>query len=318
MRVAVLDDYQSAAGAAADWSLLGPDTDVDFLHEPLSDPDALVNRIRDYPVVIVNRERTPFPGEVLERLPALRLLVTTGPSNPAIDVGRATELGITVSGTGGMSALHGTVEHTWALILAAARHVASEDRATRAGRWQTTVGLDLHGRRLGILGLGNVGSRVARLGTAFGMSVVAWSPNLDAERAGQHGALAVSVDDLLRESDVVSVHLKLGERSRGVIGARELALMKPTGILVNTARGPIVDEAALAAALHDGMIGAAAVDVYSTEPAPADHPLRDAPRCTLSPHLAFVTEATYRQFYGDAVEDVRAWQRGEPVRVLRP
>ncbi|MFC9835563.1 D-2-hydroxyacid dehydrogenase family protein [Rhodococcus sp. NPDC127530] len=316
LRVAVLDDYQSAAAAAADWSLLGHDTDIDFLHERFSDPDALVSRLRGHQVVVVNRERTPFPASVLERLPDLRLLVTTGPSNPAVDLHRAAELGITVSGTGGMSALYGTVEHTWALILAAARHITAEDRATRAGSWQTTVGLDLHGRRLGLLGLGNVGSRVARLGAAFGMDVMAWSPNMTAERAARHGARALPLDELLASADVVSVHLKLGQRSHGVIGAHELALMRPTSILVNTARGLIVDETALADALHAGTIGAAAVDVYSTEPAPSDNPLRTAPRCTLSPHLAFVTQTTYREFFGNAVEDILAWRRGEPIRVL--
>jgi phosphoglycerate dehydrogenase-like enzyme len=260
------------------------------------------------------RERTPFTRARLERLPNLKLLVTTGMRNAAIDVGAAQERGIVVCGTGGVSAA--TAELTWALILALARHVPAEDRSMREGGWQTTVGIDLAGRTLGVVGLGNQGAPVARIGHAFGMRVIAWSQHLTPQRAAEHGAEAVSRDELLEQSDVLTIHLKLSERSRGLIGAAELARMKPTALLVNTSRGPIVDEAALVAALRDGTIGGAALDVYDTEPLPAHHPLRSTPNTVLTPHIGYVTAATYEVFYGEALEDIAAWRGGEPLRVL--
>jgi phosphoglycerate dehydrogenase-like enzyme len=314
MRVAILDDYQGVALGAAEWEALGDDVEVRAFGDHLPDDDAVVARLEPFDVVVAMRERTPFTRERLQRLPNLRLLVTTGMANAAIDVDAARQLGITVSGTGGVTAA--TAELTWALILALARHVPAEDRSMRAGGWQTTVGVDLAGRTLGVAGLGRQGAPVARIGQAFGMRVIAWSQHLTAERAAEHGVEAVERDVLLREADVVTIHLKLSERTRGLIGADELARMKPTALLVNTSRGPIVDEDALVAALHAGAIGGAGLDVYAVEPLPAEHPLRAAPNTVLTPHVGYVTEATYAVFYREAVEDVAAWRRGDPVRVL--
>ncbi len=316
LRVAILDDYQGVALAAAPWHELGGDVELTAFDDHVADDDALVARLAPFDVVVAMRERTPFTRARLERLPNLRLLVTTGMRNVAIDVGAARDRGIAVSGTGGVSTA--TAELTWALILALARRVPAEDRDLREGGWQRTVGVDLAGRTLGVIGLGNQGGPVARIGSAFGMRVIAWSRSLTAERAAEHGAEAVERDVLLREADVVTLHIPLSGRSRGLIGAPELALMKPTALLVNTSRGPIVDEAALAAALREGTIAGAGVDVFETEPLPAQHPLRDAPNTVLTPHIGYVTEATYAVFYGEAVEDIAAWRDGTPVRVLEP
>jgi phosphoglycerate dehydrogenase-like enzyme len=314
VRIALLDDYQGVALTSAPWGDLGEDADVVSFPEHIAGDDALIERLAGFDVIVAMRERTPFTRARLERLTDLRLLVTTGMANAAIDVAAAAERGITVSGTGGVSAA--TAELTWALILALARHVPAEDRAMREGGWQTTVGIDLAGRTLGVVGLGRQGAPVARIGAAFGMRVIAWSQNLTAERAAEHGAEAVERDALLEQADVVTLHLKLSDRTRGLIGAAELARMKPTALLVNTSRGPIVDEAALVEALHAGTIRGAGLDVYDTEPLPAGHPLREAPRTVLTPHIGYVTESTYAVFYGEALEDVAAWRAGEPVRVL--
>jgi phosphoglycerate dehydrogenase-like enzyme len=251
------------------------------------------------------RERTPFPRERLERLPNLKLLVTTGMGNAAIDTEAARELGITVAGTGG-TPTH-TAELTWGLILALARHIPDEDRAVRAGGWQHTVGFELAGRTLGVIGLGRLGSQVARIGEAFGMNVIAWSQNMDTP---------LTKEELLRRADVVTIHVRLSERTTGLIGADELALMKRTAYLINTSRGPIVDEDALLAALRDGQIAGAGLDTYDIEPLPADHPLRSAPNTVLTPHVGYVTDASYARFYEDAVEDIAAWLRGEPIRLI--
>jgi phosphoglycerate dehydrogenase-like enzyme len=253
---------------------------------------------------------------VLERLPDLRLLVTTGSRNASIDVAAAAERGIAVCGT--RAHAPGTAELTWALVLAVARHVPQEDASIRSGGWQRTVGTDLAGARLGLLGLGRLGERVARIGLAFEMDVVAWSANLTGERAAEVGVRRVDRDDLLRTADVVSIHLQLSDRTRGLIGARELGLMKPSAILVNTSRGPIVDEPALVRALREGWIAGAGLDVFDTEPLPRHSPLRELRRAVLTPHLGYVTEKTYETFYGDAVEDVAAWLAGTPVRVVPP
>jgi phosphoglycerate dehydrogenase-like enzyme len=314
VRVAILDDHQGVALDTAPWDDLGGDAEVVAFSDHLADDDALVARLEPFDVIVAMRERTPFTRARLERLPNLELLVTTGMRNASIDVAAAHERGIVVSGTGGVSAA--TAELTWALILALARHVPAEDRSVHEGGWQTTVGIDLAGRTLGVAGLGNQGAPVARIGQAFGMRVIAWSQNLTPERAAEHGAEAVTRDQLLAQSDVLTIHLKLSERSRGLIGADELARMKPTALLVNTSRGPIVDEGALVAALRDGTIGGAALDVFDTEPLPADHPLRSAPNTVLTPHIGYVTESTYEVFYGQAVEDIAAWRDGAPVRVL--
>lgn len=313
-RIAVLDDYQSVAARFADWSRLSKHADVVAFPDHLDDEAALVDRLMDFDVVVAMRERTPFPRRLLERLPALRLLVTTGSRNASIDVQAATERGITVSGTA--SHASGPVELTWALILAAARHLPREDASVRAGGWQETVGLDLDGATLGVLGLGRLGARVAQIGQAFGMDVVAWSQNLTDERAAEVGVRRASKEELLATADVVTVHLVLADRTRGLVGHKELERMKRSAILVNTSRGPIVDEAALLAALHGGTIAGAGLDVFDHEPLPRDHPLRRAPRTVLTPHLGYVTERTYEVFYREVVEDVAAWMNGSPVRVI--
>jgi phosphoglycerate dehydrogenase-like enzyme len=312
VRVAILDDYQGVALGFAPWEDLG--ADVVAFDDHVTGDDELVARLAGFDVVVAMRERTPFTRARLERLGDLRLLVTTGMRNASIDVAAARERGIVVCGTGGVSAA--TAELTWALILALARRVPEEDRDVREGGWQRTVGIDLAGRTLGVIGLGTQGAPVARIGLAFGMRVIAWSQNLTAERAAEVGVAAVDRDVLLAESDVVTLHVKLGDRSRGLIGADELARMKPTALLVNTSRGPIVDEDALLAALRDGTIAGAALDVFDTEPLPAGHPLRSAPNTVLTPHIGYVTRATYETFYREAAEDIAAWRRGEPVRVL--
>jgi phosphoglycerate dehydrogenase-like enzyme len=311
-RVAILDDYQDVARAFGDWDSLG--VEVVTFTDHLDGDDEVVERLRPFDVVMAMRERTPFPRERLERLPNLRLLVTTGMGNAAIDTEAARELGITVAGTGG-TPTH-TAELTWGLILALARHIPAEDRAIRAGGWQHTVGLELAGLTLGVIGLGRLGSQVARIGQAFGMQVIGWSHNLDLEHARGLGVTPVTKDELLRRSDIVTIHVRLGDRSRGLIGAAELAQMKRSALLINTSRGPIVNEAALVAALHAGEIAGAGLDVYDVEPLPPDHPLRSAPSTVLTPHVGYVTSAGYRAFYGDAVEDVAAFLRGDPIRVI--
>jgi len=293
-----------------------PDADVVEFRDHLADEDAVAERLRDFDVVVAMRERTEFRRSLIERLPNLRLLVTTGRRNKSIDVEAANELGIPVCGTGILP--NGTAELTWGLILAVARHIPQEDASLRAGGWQETVGTDLAGARLGVLGLGNQGSQVARVGLAFDMDVVAWSENLTEERAAEVGARRVDKDELFATSDVVTIHTLLSKRTRGLVGADDLGRMKPTAILINTSRGPIVDQQALLDALHQGRIAGAGLDVFDQEPLPADHPLRTAPRTVLTPHLGYVTEKTYEVFYREAVEDVAAWIAGEPIRVLSP
>jgi phosphoglycerate dehydrogenase-like enzyme len=314
-RVAILDDYQDVARRLADWKSLP--AEVVVFRDHLSDESQVAARLADFDVVVAMRERTPFPRSLFERLPRLRLLVTTGMRNASIDLRAAADRGVVVSGTAGLPSP--TAELTWALILALVRHVPREDRATREGRWQETLGTTLKGRTLGVLGLGQLGSRVARVGKAFEMDVIAWSQNLTAERATAVGAtLAGSRDELLARADVVTIHLVLSDRTRGLVGARELGLMRPTAYLVNTSRGPIVDEGALIATLHAGKIAGAGLDVYDEEPLPADHPLRRLPNTVITPHLGYVTEETYRIFYSQAVEDIHAFLAGAPARVLTP
>ena len=316
VRVAILDDYQGVALASGPWERLGDAVEVTVFRDHVDGDDALVERLRPFEVVLAMRERTPFGAARLERLPSLRLLVTTGTGNAAIDVAAATRLGITVCGTRGLPSP--TAELTWALILALVRHVPAEDRALRGGGWQHTIGTELAGRTLGVIGLGRLGTRVAAIGRAFEMDVVAWSQNLSADAAANARVRAVARDELLATADVVTIHLRLSERTRALIGAAELAAKKPGAYLVNTSRGPIVDEAALLAALRDGTIAGAGLDVYDTEPLPPDHPLRSAPNTVLTPHLGYVTTGTYEVFHGDAVDDIAAWLAGEPVRVLAP
>lgn len=312
MRVAVLDDYQRAAHRFADWDGLG--ADVTFFDEHLPGTDALVRALSGYDVIVAMRERTPFTAERLALLPELRLLVTTGMANAALDLDAAREHGVTVCGTAGVASA--TPELTWGLILSLVRHIPEESAAVRAGGWQHTIGAGLDGRTLGIVGLGRLGTRMAAIGRAFGMRVLAWSSNLDPALARERGAEPVSKEALFGESDVVTVHYKLSERSTGLVGAEELSWMRPGAYLVNTSRGPLVDTAALVDALREERIAGAALDVYDSEPLPADDPLRTAPRTLLTPHLGYVTEETYEVFYGQAVEDIAAFRDGTPVRVL--
>ena len=314
VRIAVLDDYQGVALRHGRWADLPGDTEVTPLREHVPDPGRLVELLRGHQVVVAMRERTPLPRAVLEQLPELRLLVTTGMQNASIDTAAAAELGITVCGT--QSDSSGPAELTWGLVLALARHVVPEDAATRAGRWQQTVGTGLRGRTLGLIGLGRIGGLVGQVGVAFGMRVLAWSQHLTPERAAEVGAEAVTKERLLAESDVVSLHLRLSDRSRGIVGAAELAAMKPTAVLVNTSRGPLVDEAALVRALHDGTIAGAGLDVYDDEPVQPGAAVLSAPNTVLTPHLGYVTDSTYDVFYGQAVEDVAGFLTGAPVRVL--
>jgi phosphoglycerate dehydrogenase-like enzyme len=313
-RIAVLDDWQNVARSYADWSVLPKDAEVVVFNDHLRDPELVAERLKDFEIVCIMRERTPFPRAMFERLPKLKLLVSTGPRNASIDLAAAKERGVTVCGTA--STGHPTAELAWGLILGLARRIAFEDRAMREGRWQSTIGVDMKGKRLGVIGLGRLGGRVAAVGRAFEMDVVAWSENLTAERAAEAGAKRVAKDELLRTADVVSLHLVLSPRSRGVIGAAELALMKPTALLVNTSRGPLIDEAALIAALRAKRIAGAGLDVYDEEPLPSEHPLRRLDNVLLTPHLGYVTEDTYRVFYGETVEAIAAFLAGSPVRVM--
>ncbi|ASR36918.1 hydroxyacid dehydrogenase [Prauserella marina] len=312
MKIAILDDYQNVALGFADWDSLG--ADIEVFTEHIGERAELVRRLAGFDVIVAMRERTRFPADLLAGLPSLKLLVSTGVRNAAIDVEAAVERGVVVTHTGYLP--HPTAEMTWALILAAMRGIPEEEQNMRRGGWQRTVGTSLRGGTLGLLGLGRLGSRVAEVGQAFGMRTIAWSQNLTAERAAEHGVTAVSKDELLAESDVLSVHLVLSGRTRGLIGERELAAMKSTALLVNTSRGPIVDERALLAALTERRIGGAALDVYDVEPLPADHPLRSLPNVTLTPHLGYVTRDVYEVFYGDAVENIAAFAAGSPIRVM--
>jgi phosphoglycerate dehydrogenase-like enzyme len=316
LRCAVLDDYQHVALHSADWTTLADRVDVHVLHERVVDEGELASRIRDCEVVVVMRERTPFTKSLFARLPTLKLLVTGGMRNAAIDLDAAREHGVTVCGTA--SRREPPAELTWALILGLARHVTQESAAFCSnGPWQSTVGTDLHGRTLGLLGLGGIGGRVARVGVAFGMRVIAWSQNLTADRAQSAGAeLAASKEALLAQSDFVSIHLVLSDRSRGLLGAGELRQMKPTAYLINTSRAPLVDRQALVQALRDEWIAGAGLDVFEEEPPSADDPLRSLPNVLATPHLGYVTENNYRTYYGDAVEDIAAFLNGQPIRTL--
>ncbi|WP_392897159.1 D-2-hydroxyacid dehydrogenase family protein [Streptomyces sp. LN699] len=317
LRCAVLDDHQDVAAASADWSTIADRVEVVTYRDHLDDEDRLAARLADFDIVVTLRERVPFPVSLLDRLPRLALLVASGMRHSVIDHAAAARNGVTVCGTGSSSTP--PVEPTWALLLALARGIVPENTALRTGGpWQQTLGADLHGRRLGLLGLGKIGGRVARIGLAFGMEVTAWSRNLTRERADEVGVtLAGARRELLAESDFVSVHLALGDRTRGLIGAPELALMRPSAYLVNTSRAAIVDQDALIEALREGRIAGAGLDVFDIEPLPRDHPVRTTPNLLATPHLGYVTRDNYATYYGEAVEDIRAYLDGAPVRVLR-
>ena len=319
-RVAVLDDYQRRASGYADWAALGPDVDVVFFHEPLARDD-ISDLLSGFDVLVLMRERTAFPRPVLERLPRLRLLVTTGARNASVDDAYLREAGVVYCGTGrpaGRPApgVPSTAEIAWALIFAVTKRVTIEDQAVRAGRWQLDLPVNLAGATLGLAGLGHLGSAMIGPARAFGMDVIAWSQNLTAERASTAGVRRVTKAGLLSESDVLSIHLVLSDRTRGLFQAADLAMMKPTAVLVNTSRGPIVDEQALITALREGAIAGAGLDVYDTEPLPAGHPLTTLGNVVLLPHLGYVSEPGFRQMYGQVVEDIAAFLAGTPIRVI--
>lgn len=313
-RVAILDDYQNVALQLTDWSTLPNDVEVRVFQDHLKDEDALVGRLKDFEIVMAMRERTPFPRRVFERLPNLKLLTTTGMRNAAIDMQAATDHDVIVSGTGGV--VYPTAELTWGLILSLLRHIHREDRAVRGGRWQISLGVDLHGKTLGVIGLGNLGSQVAAVGKAFQMNVIAWSQNLTAERAASLGARLVTKDELLAQSDIVTIHLVLSERTRGLLGARELGLMKPTAYVINTSRGPIIDEQALVEALQNKTIAGAGLDVFDDEPLTLDHALRNLENTVITPHIGYVTEDTYKIFFAQTVENIKAFLDGTAIRVI--
>ncbi|HLF76321.1 MAG TPA: D-2-hydroxyacid dehydrogenase family protein [Dehalococcoidia bacterium] len=314
-RIAVLDDYQGVALSSTDWSRLPADARVEVFRNHLFDQDALAQRLAPFEVICAMRERTPFPGSLLRRLPNLKLLLTTGARNASFDMPAIRELGITVCGT--MGGPRGTTsELTWALILALAKKVPQEDADVRRGGWQIGLGESLDGKTLGVIGLGNLGSHVAAVGKAFNMNVIAWSQNLTEERAAQFGARLVTKGELLTQSDYVTIHLVLSDRSRGLIGANDLALMKPTAYLINTSRGPIVDEVALIDALRNKRIAGAGLDVFDIEPLPLDHPLRKLENTVITPHLGYVTAESYRSFFDQTVENILGYLEGKPVRLV--
>lgn len=316
MQCLILDDYQNVALSLAGWQTLAPQVECRALTEHISDEDQLVAQLQDAEIVVIMRERTPFSAALFARLPKLRLLITSGMRNASVDLAAAREHGVTVCGTGSGSTA--PVELTWALILGLARHLVTENNALRHnGPWQSTVGTGLSGKRLGLLGLGKIGQKVALIAQAFGMEVSAWSQNLTAERAAEHGVeLAASKEALLKTSDVVSVHLVLSERTRGLLGAPELALMRPDALLINTSRAAIVDQPALLHALQNGQIAGAGLDVFETEPLPPADPFRKLPNVLATPHLGYVSDGNYQAYFREAVEDIQAFLAGSPVRTL--
>jgi phosphoglycerate dehydrogenase-like enzyme len=317
VKIAVLDDYQGVALDLADWSGVQARAEVEVFNDTIADQGALAERLQPFDIVCLMRERTPLRRPLLERLPNLKLIVTTGARNASIDMAAAAARGVTVCGTEGMSSP--TVELTWALILALSRRIPLEDQGMRQGAWQRTLGTGLSGKVLGVIGLGRLGAMVAKIGLAFDMNVIAWSQNLTRERAAEVGVGFVATKEaLLTLSDIVTIHLVLSDRSRGLIGKKELEAMKPTGYLINTSRGPIVDEAALVEALQSLRIGGAGLDVYDQEPLPEDHPLRGLGNTVLSPHLGYVSAENFLKFYTHVVEDIVGFLDGKPVRVIAP
>jgi phosphoglycerate dehydrogenase-like enzyme len=304
-KIAVLDDYQNVALECADWSVLRDRADITVFHDHLANPDAVIERLLPFDVVCVMRERTSLPRNVIERLPNLKLIASTGAVNASIDVAAAGDHGIAVVHTGYRS--DPTIEFTWALILASARHIVTESNSVRSGGWQQTVGTDLRGKTLGVLGLGNVGSQVARIGTAFGMKLIAWSQNMTPESANAAGAVLVSKDQLFERADILTIHLVLSSRTRCLIGAAELKRMKSTAWLINTSRGPIVEEQALVGALKNKQIAGAAIDVFDVEPLPPNHPFRTLDNILATPHIGYVSEGLYKTFYEDTVSNIRKW-----------
>ncbi|SDW14600.1 D-2-hydroxyacid dehydrogenase family protein [Paenibacillus sp. CF384] len=315
LRCAILDDYQQVALTAADWSPVLDRVEVKSINRHIDQQDELIELIADCEIVVIMRERTPFRASLLDKLPSLKLLITTGMRNASIDLEAAASKGIIVCGTGGAG--NATAELTWALMLGLARHIVQEHNAIRSGQWQSTIGVDLYGKTLGVLGLGKLGSQIAKFGQAFGMNVIAWSQNLTQQRADEAGVrLAATKEELLENSDFLSIHLVLSDRTRGLIGAADLKRMRPTAFLINTSRAPIVDQAALAEALQSGWIAGAAVDVFEVEPLPKEDPYRSLPNLLTTPHIGYVSEAGYEAFYRDIVQDIETYLSGEPIRIM--
>ncbi len=315
VRAAILDDYQNVAMKMADWSALSQDVELKVFNTPLGGPDAVIKALQGFAIVVGMRERTAFPRKVIEALPDLKLLITTGARNNSFDVKACTERGVTVCGTGSFGSP--TTAIAFGLMLELTRRIGFENARLKAGApWQVTIGRDLEGLTLGILGLGKLGQRSAAVGKAFGMKTIAWSQNLTEEKAKAAGADLVAKEDLFRNADFVTIHLVLSDRSRGLVGAKELGLMKKTAYLINTSRGPIVDEKALIAALQNNTIAGAGLDVFDVEPLPLDHPFRKMDNVVITPHLGYVSEQNYRKYFPEVVENIRAWLDGKPVRVI--
>ena len=313
-RIAILDDWQGAALGAADWDSLGQDAEITVFNDYIEGEAAVAGALKGFDVIVGMRDRTPFPKSLIDALPDLKLLVTTGMRNLSFDMDAARARGVVVSGTAMLG--YPASEHAVALILALFKKISVEDRAMHEGGWQAAVSEGMNGKTLGLLGLGKLGAKVARVCLALDMNVVAWSQNLTGERCQEVGVGYVDKDTLFRDSDAISIHLVLGDRTRGLVGAKEFALMKPTAYLINTSRGPIIDEAALIDALGDGTIAGAGIDVYDVEPLPPDHPLRSLDNAILTGHTGYVVKELYAVAYGEAVEDIQAWMKGEPIRVL--
>ncbi len=316
MKIAVLDDYQNVARDMADWSGFEADHEITFFSDIYEGLDGFAKRLEPFDILCIMRERSPIGRDLIERLPNAKLFVTAGMRNAAIDFDACRERGIPVLGTGGSA--QSTPELAWGLMLSLARNIHIENARMREGAWITTLGIDMQGKTLGILGLGRLGAKMAQIARAFDMNVIAWSQNLTSATGAEAGATRVEKAELFAQADFITIHYKLGERSRGLVGAVELALMKPTAYLVNTSRGPIVDSDALISALTEGRIAGAGIDVYDAEPLAPDHPIRDCPRTLLTPHLGYVTDGTYRAFYGEIVESLESWLAGNPIRVLSP
>ncbi len=312
MKIGILDDYQDVALQMADWSSIPGNPEIKVFHDHVAELEPLVQRLLPFDVLCIMRERTSMSAALLDRLPNLKLIASTGSRNAAIDTEAAKRHGIEVLHTGYDSTP--TIELTWALILAAARNVVAENVSLRSGGWQTTVGADLHGKTLGVVGLGNIGSRVAEIGRAFRMNVIAWSQNLTTEKAEASGASLVSKEEIFRNADILSIHLILSHRSRGLVGRNELNLMKPTAYLINTSRGPIVDEAALIETLKARKIAGAAVDVFDLEPLPAEHPFRHLRNVLATPHIGYASRFLYETFYKDSVANIRSWKGADDAR----
>ena len=304
-KIAILDDYQNAALESADWSVLGHRADITVFKDHLADPQAVIERLLPFDVICVMRERSPLPRNIIEGLPNLKLIASTGAGNASIDVAAAGDRGIAVVHTGYRS--DPAIEFTWALILASARHIVTESNSVRSGGWQQTVGADLRGKTLGVLGLGRIGSEVARIGWAFGMNLIAWSQNMTPQAAEAAGAILVSKNQLFEQADFLTIHVVLSSRTRGLIGATELARMKPTARLINMSRGPIIEEQALISVLKNKQIAGAAIDVFDVEPLPSEHPFRALDNILATPHIAYVSQDLYKTFYEDTVSNIRKW-----------